>query len=314
MPIKVTCTCGSSFAAKDELAGRTVKCPKCSSPLTIPAGGAAIPAPARATTPQPQPVGAAAPRPAGLTPPAAPLPSSGSVFDEVGLKQTVAGAKMCPGCASPMPPNAIICIKCGYNAKIGRRMETVKTGSGPDGPAGHEATTQDLLNKAARSIEEDKLEEKKKTKEGAPWWIYLGAMVGIVGFMVAMMLLPTKVALATGGVLLWGIAICVNLYAHIRILILAFSESVVQGLCVLLIPCYNIVFICMHWDQCAGYVLMAVASNTMAGLVQYCMEAGLFAEEEEKAYNFRKNPNPVVWVDREYRPTQLLKSSPSRSA
>ena len=309
MPIKVTCTCGSSFAAKDELAGRTVKCPKCSSPLTIPAAGPTIPAPARAAAPQPQPVGAAAPRPAGLTPPAAPLPSSGSVFDEVGLKQTVAGARMCPGCASPMPPNAIICIKCGYNAKIGRRMETVKTGSGPDGPTGHEATAQDLLNKAALAIEEEKIEEKKKTSEGAPWWLYLGAMVGVVGFMVGMMLLPQQVALATGGVMLYGAAVIISLYAKIRILIMAFSEGMGQGLCVLLIPCYDIIYVFMRWDQCAGYVLMVVAANTVANLVWYCMEAGLLhAEEEKDAYNFRKNPNAAVCIDHDWRPVQLLKS------
>ena len=40
MPIKVQCACGKAFAAKDELAGKTVKCPGCQKPLKIPGGAA----------------------------------------------------------------------------------------------------------------------------------------------------------------------------------------------------------------------------------------------------------------------------------
>jgi hypothetical protein len=35
MPIAVSCTCGKSFRAKDELAGKRVRCPSCTSVLTI---------------------------------------------------------------------------------------------------------------------------------------------------------------------------------------------------------------------------------------------------------------------------------------
>ncbi|HEY2413950.1 MAG TPA: hypothetical protein VGI40_17005, partial [Pirellulaceae bacterium] len=45
MAIKVQCSCGKAFAAKDELAGKTVKCPGCQKPLKIPGGTA----PAKAT-------------------------------------------------------------------------------------------------------------------------------------------------------------------------------------------------------------------------------------------------------------------------
>ena len=41
MPIKVKCgSCSAAFSAKDGLAGKTVKCPKCSSPLRVPAAAA----------------------------------------------------------------------------------------------------------------------------------------------------------------------------------------------------------------------------------------------------------------------------------
>lgn len=35
MPITVSCTCGKAFRVKDELAGKTVRCPNCKSPLRI---------------------------------------------------------------------------------------------------------------------------------------------------------------------------------------------------------------------------------------------------------------------------------------
>ena len=41
MPIVVSCTCGQKFAARRELAGRTVKCLACGDPLTVPNGSLA---------------------------------------------------------------------------------------------------------------------------------------------------------------------------------------------------------------------------------------------------------------------------------
>jgi len=47
MEIKIACQCGQRFAAKERLAGKTVKCPKCGSSLVIPEPKpAAKPAPA----------------------------------------------------------------------------------------------------------------------------------------------------------------------------------------------------------------------------------------------------------------------------
>lgn len=70
MPLRVQCgKCGSPFGAKDELAGRTVKCPKCASPIAIPvAAAAAKPA---------QPSRAAAGKSLPKARPIAPGPSSG---------------------------------------------------------------------------------------------------------------------------------------------------------------------------------------------------------------------------------------------
>ncbi len=38
MAIVITCQCGGSFRAKDDLAGKQVKCPKCQAAITVPGG------------------------------------------------------------------------------------------------------------------------------------------------------------------------------------------------------------------------------------------------------------------------------------
>jgi len=181
MPIKVTCQCGKSFAAKDELAGKAVKCPNCQKPLRIPAANQPA-TPAAAPKKQ-------APKPAAKQPAAAPKRSSDTddVFDELGLQAPEAGARPCPGCGSALAENAVVCIHCGYNTKLGRRMETVKIGK-DEGPTGHGAVSTDLLNRAAQTIDEDKLEDIKKTKQGLPWWVWLAVLVVLGGFLAYMII------------------------------------------------------------------------------------------------------------------------------
>jgi hypothetical protein len=184
MPIKVQCACGKAFAAKDELAGKTVKCPGCQKPVKIPGSqpSAAQTKPAVAKQSAAKPAAATAPKSG---------PGKGTeadLFDEVGLQAAVAGTQPCPGCSEPMPIQAVICIKCGYNTRLGRRMETVKErGEGGGGHEGHGAVAQDLLNRAASIIDEDAAEETKKTKEGMPWWAYLIILLLLVAFAIWML-------------------------------------------------------------------------------------------------------------------------------
>lgn len=56
MPIPVACQCGQQFAANDELAGKSVRCPNCGNALMIPAG----PAPAGPSFNSPSPLGTSA--------------------------------------------------------------------------------------------------------------------------------------------------------------------------------------------------------------------------------------------------------------
>jgi hypothetical protein len=173
MPIKVQCDCGKALAAKDELAGKTVKCPGCQKPLKIP--------------------GAATPQKAGAKPTSKPGPNSTSsrasgvsdLFDEAGLHAAAAGTTPCPGCQEPLAADVVVCVKCGYNMKLGRRMQTMKTGGGSSehgGGDGHGSIAQDLMEKAAAVIDGDEDAEASKTTEGMPWWVYLIILLALIGF------------------------------------------------------------------------------------------------------------------------------------
>lgn len=221
MPIQVACQCGQRFAAKDELAGRTVKCPKCGSPLAIPRPSASQPAP--------PPGGPAGYTGQGFAPPGAypqqPYPDSGytgggfdplaqpggshaqswlgtgaassgggglgDLFDEAGMSAPAHTGPRCPGCAAPMRPEAIICVQCGYNMALGRRMETI---AGQDvGSATPGGETARLMAKAQQEVAEaPPAETATDFGEGASAYILTcGMLAAMVMFLVA------------GGVTMW---------------------------------------------------------------------------------------------------------------
>ncbi|MFK7767813.1 MAG: hypothetical protein AB8B55_11370 [Mariniblastus sp.] len=104
MAIKVRCTnCKAGFQAKDELAGRRVKCPKCKTPLTI--------APA-----QKAPVAAASAAAAEYDPLL-------DLLNEQDIR-SVARGPVCVACNCELQPGAIVCIECGYNNETGEQLET----------------------------------------------------------------------------------------------------------------------------------------------------------------------------------------------
>jgi len=249
MPIKVTCTCGAAFAAKDELAGKTVKCPKCQQPLTIPGGAAAQKA-------------APVQRPATAAPQPAADSSAPNIFDEAGIKAKQHTGIVCPSCYHPMKQGTIICVHCGYNMQLGRKMETQVHGRG-DG--GHGEAAAIALQRAAHMLEDDKKEERKKTSEGIPWWGYLLMFTGAAGLLTMMLLLPPQIAGAIAGVILVGIVLLAELYATFVVIIIAFRESALQGLLVLFVPCYWEIYCILRWDQCAAMFFIRHTPNLIVG-------------------------------------------------
>jgi hypothetical protein len=145
MTIKVGCgKCNASFAVRDDFAGKAVKCPKCKSPMQVPAvtkpsATGKAPAVARKTT--------------------AGTPSSGRKFnplldllDEAGVEAKSRG-RSCPMCAAEMASNAIICVQCGFNSATGERLETAVL-VGDDDLGKEQTDAEKLLAKAEREIDE----------------------------------------------------------------------------------------------------------------------------------------------------------------
>jgi uncharacterized membrane protein YhaH (DUF805 family) len=304
MPIKVTCACGQSFAANDSLAGKRVKCPKCAQPLQIPAAsapGVAQPmGPARPQTPQ---------MPAGPA-----QPSGASLFDEIGLKAQAAGPT-CPNCRASMPANAILCVQCGYNMKLGRQIQTVSTsggmGLGGGGHGAHADVANTLMARAAMAIEEEAVSEKAKTGEGFPWWGYLIGLLLVVGFLVAMQFFAQGAAIQAVAIIVFLLSILASTYANIRILIAAFQESVLEGILVCFVPFYAIYYIATRWETVGGFFLMHLAADFIGGMaIGGAIVASQFqgSEGEETESSQRPHAAYIVVECQPSYPVAVLKS------
>jgi hypothetical protein len=110
MPIQFACaSCGQSYTVKDEFAGRTTKCRKCTKPVTVP-----VPLIAEADTSD----------------------ALGSLLDEeigsgpVRLPERNLG-KPCPSCGASMPFETPVCKSCGHDLSAGKRP---KEPHGDDAP------------------------------------------------------------------------------------------------------------------------------------------------------------------------------------
>lgn len=224
MPIRVVCSCGQQFAAKDELAGKRVKCPKCQAVLTIPAAGAPAAASGKALS---------------------------SLLDDAGMR---AGVRRCPGCGAELAEAAVLCVLCGYDTRRGHRLKT---------RIGGEVEVEDdelgelvshghpMLDAAERQIALDKLAQKRLAT-GAPWWMLLLAFLGLVGFAVGMVSMPQESVMENSGLALQvGGGALAGIY-FLRLIISAFMESLLLGLvCVVAAPIYVV----MRWDRVVGLVI-----------------------------------------------------------
>jgi len=235
MPIKVVCQCGQQFAAKDELAGKRVKCPKCGAVLTIAAPGA---------------------QQGGTGKPLSEL------LDDVGMR---AGVRRCPGCGAELGEVAVLCVMCGYDTRIGRRLKT-RVG------VSVEADDEDLgdlpthgveaLDRAERQIAREKVDQQRLIK-GAPWWMILLALLGLVGFAIGMVSMPQEDVMQNSGMVLQiGGALIVVLY-FLRIVLMAFKDSVLDGVVALILPP---IYLYKRWDRVVGFVMLIAVGGAAIGL------------------------------------------------
>lgn len=233
MTIHVSCQCGKQLAIKDEFAGKRVKCPGCGGPLVVPA---------------PQPAGADD----GIS----------DLLDDVGMRE---GVMRCPGCGAELSTEAVLCVMCGFDLRKGHRIKA-RVGSAA------EMDDEDLgdlpvhgvpqLDMAERAIARDKIEQKNLSK-GAPWWMIMLAFLGVVGFSIGMVMMPQDQVMRNSGYVMMVAGILLNTWFWIKLVIEAFRESALQGILVLIVPLYALVYVFIRWDRVGGIFLFILLGAVM---------------------------------------------------
>jgi len=120
LPIPVTCEqCDKTYRVKDNLAGKTIRCPQCKKPLEVPAAGAPAKPPGRTSAPavvkprMPTPPNpASSPQETVLMPPPKP-----------GARPAESGAKIpCPSCGQQLEVGTVTCPHCKFHLKLRRKL------------------------------------------------------------------------------------------------------------------------------------------------------------------------------------------------
>ena len=171
MAIVVACRCGRRFQADDAWAGRRARCPGCGTELTIPQ-----PAGPRASAPSPSPLE--------------------DILEEAKIGEE-AGPR-CPECHEPIQPGAVLCVACGLDLKTGKKLRTKVVSTEDDDPAFAKLPTHgvEALDRAERELVRQKL-QAERLERGAPWWIFLIALLLCVAFVVtAVRLKPNPLMMA----------------------------------------------------------------------------------------------------------------------
>jgi uncharacterized Zn finger protein (UPF0148 family) len=149
MPLRIVCSCGAKLNAKEELIGKSVKCPKCGNPIKVTAEAAE-----EAPTAKPK-AEAAAKAKATKQPAAEPAGHAAmhDLFDEIGLAPVQPKADIqCPKCGAAMTEGAVICISCGFNTKTGKQLSSSSDG---DAEANREKMYAQQAAKAAAKTAKD---------------------------------------------------------------------------------------------------------------------------------------------------------------
>jgi hypothetical protein len=225
-----------------------VQCPKCKSPLSIPA-------PQRAAAP------------VGPQIPATPQPFAAgpSIFDDAGMRTFTPGKPLCPECQAEMQPGAILCVKCGYNVQLGRKMTSYARGPATK-EEGHSQAAAEALRRAAKQLDEDRLEEKKKYREGMPWWMMGAIFLFALGTCIMLLVLPAQQAIIIAvWVTLFG-ASASTTYNWILLVIIAFKDRPLHGVLLLIHPGFAPLYILSRWED---------TNHIFWGIIRIWIGAGL---------------------------------------
>jgi uncharacterized membrane protein YhaH (DUF805 family) len=184
MPIRVVCRCGQSLSVPDAMAGKSGKCPKCAEIIKIPSASSAAPpgkvtattAAGKVPTPQ-QKVAKPSAAKSGMPGPSKPVAAGGALdklFAEAGLDKKK--GPECPSCKVSIAPNAAICVQCGFNLATGQKMKGVAIESSND-PS---QFSNRQLEHAHRSLKKETEADEAAKYTGAPWWVSLAVVLGMV--------------------------------------------------------------------------------------------------------------------------------------
>ena len=237
MAIKVKCgSCDAGFKAKDELAGRRVKCPKCKEPLTIPSAASA---PARP---------AARPAPAARAASHNPLMD---LLDEQNIGTQRTGGAMCENCAADLEPGAFVCMECGFNHQTGKRLQTESEEEISSGTVGMTDADR-IMAKAEKDIEDAPVAaDDLDFGDGAGSYLIAGIALAIglvliaAGIMVILSMDYIGTLINTGGISF--IASCALYLAMAAwITTVAFKQK----------PGHGIACLCTGFLWCIGYGFM----------------------------------------------------------
>ena len=215
MPIKVVCQCGAAFAAPDQYAGKTVKCPKCANPLVVP-------------------------RPAPTAAPAPVNSSLAELLDEAGIGG--GAGQRCPKCQAKMPPTAVICTECGFNTQTGAIVATaVKRGKSD----GHGGAAEAVLARAAEELAKGPTVETEQTTSGvlAGYLMSFGLLVVAVvtiglAYLGFMKIESTGNSQYYAGIVMVVVGVLMQLTSHVVLVVQNFKAGTVHGVVSLVIPIY----------------------------------------------------------------------------
>jgi hypothetical protein len=185
------------------------------------------------------------------------------LFDDAGLKEHL-GAR-CPQCATPLKSaDAVLCTQCGFHLQSGEKIAGAKVYKA--GERGHTEAAENLLDRAAKQIEVDKVEAKKNVSSGAPAWVIFLALTGLVGFVATMFLIPRDKAFLYTGYCIAGFGGLMSTYFNIRMIMAAFHESTACGLMYMFVPFYPLYYLITRWDRMGGFFLMNLAYSFVVGV------------------------------------------------
>jgi len=219
----------STFNAKDTLAGRRVKCPKCGEKMVVPEKSAPKPKKKR------------------VNPGAGAFDVMDELLKEANVK-SVARGNVCDDCGAEIQMGAVICVECGFNLETGSRLRTDMYDEESFNDS-DESAAQRMLRQAEKEIEETPVNaDDQDFGDGAESIVIAGVagiilviLIGIALLVVYLMENLSEVVHSSQISMIAGITMAIACIAWITIVAFLVKKS--QGiLCLATAGLYCIVF------------------------------------------------------------------------